>query len=133
MFCVSCLGIWWRHEIWITKKLKLHYLKNEKSFQSEIKNIFQVLSFRHMKQTSKNVADTTFNRFKMYSHVEMKQRALRSQLFDNKRKQFEWYSISCFTIVDALKKCDYLSLHHCYPLCVCNKDKRFYWDRLSVI
>ena len=43
--------------------LKVDYLKNEKSFRSEIKNIFlvsQELSFRHTTQTSKNVADTTF-------------------------------------------------------------------------
>ena len=42
--------------------LKFDYLKNEKSFRSKI-NIFlasQVLSFRHTKQTSKNVADTAF-------------------------------------------------------------------------
>ena len=42
-------------------KLKFDYLKKEKSFQSEIKNIFlvsQVLAFRHTKQNSKNVADT---------------------------------------------------------------------------
>ena len=39
------------------------YLKNERSFQSEIKSIFlvsQVLSFRHTKQTNRNIADTTF-------------------------------------------------------------------------
>ena len=44
-------------------KLKFDYVKNEKSFQSEIKTFFlvsQVLSFTHTKQTSKNVADTTF-------------------------------------------------------------------------
>ena len=45
-------------------KLKFDYLKNEKSFRSEIKKtlflVSQVLSFRHTKQTSKNVADTTF-------------------------------------------------------------------------
>ena len=43
--------------------LKFDYLKKEKSFQSEVKSIFlvsQVLSFRHTKQISKNVADTTF-------------------------------------------------------------------------
>ena len=44
--------------------LKVDYLKNEKSFRSEIKSVFlfsQVLSLRHTKQTSsKNVADTTF-------------------------------------------------------------------------
>ena len=42
---------------------KFDYLKNEKRFRSEIKAFFllsQVLSFRHTKQTSKNVADTTF-------------------------------------------------------------------------
>ena len=32
--------ITWRHDIWISEKLKFDYLKNEKSFQSEIKNIF---------------------------------------------------------------------------------------------
>ena len=44
--------------------LKFDYLKNEKSFRSEIKAFFLVsnfLSFRDTKQTSKNVADTTFN------------------------------------------------------------------------
>ena len=63
MFRVICLGIWWYHDIWISKKLKFDYLKKEKSFRSEIKNIFlvsQVLAFRHTKQNSKNVADTTF-------------------------------------------------------------------------
>ena len=34
------LGIWWRHDIWISENLKFDYLKNEKSFRSEIKNIF---------------------------------------------------------------------------------------------
>ena len=34
------LGIWWRRDIWISKKLKLDYLKNKKSFRSEIKNNF---------------------------------------------------------------------------------------------
>ena len=36
---------------------------NEMSFRSEIKNIFPCFTtaiFRHKKQTSKNVADTTF-------------------------------------------------------------------------
>ena len=43
--------------------LKFAYLKNEKSFPSEIKSIFtvsQVLSFRYTKQTCKNVAHTNF-------------------------------------------------------------------------
>ena len=40
MFPVSCLGIWWCHAIWIPEKIKFDYLKNEKSFSSEIKNIF---------------------------------------------------------------------------------------------
>ena len=57
MFRVSWLGIWWRHDIWISKKLKFDYLKNEKSFRGEKK---QILSFRHIKQTSKNVVDTIF-------------------------------------------------------------------------
>ena len=63
VFHVSYLSIWWRHDIWILEKLKLYYLKNEKSFWSEIKNIFPCFTsafFRHTKQTSKNVANTTF-------------------------------------------------------------------------
>ena len=43
--------------------LKVDYLKNEKCFWSEIKSIFPFFEsalFRHTKQTSKNVADTTF-------------------------------------------------------------------------
>ena len=39
---VSYLGMWWRHDIWIPGKLKFEYLMNEKSFRSEIKNIFLV-------------------------------------------------------------------------------------------
>ena len=79
MFRVSCLGIWWRHDIWISKMLEVDYLKNKKSFRSEIKSIFflvsQVLSFRHTKRTSKNVADTTFkcgnNQFSWDSGVDL--------------------------------------------------------------
>ena len=40
VFPVSFLGIWWCHDIWISEKLKFDYLKKEKRFQSEIKNIF---------------------------------------------------------------------------------------------
>ena len=43
-------------------KLKLDYLKNKKSFRSEIKTIFfvsQVVSFRLAKHIRKIVADTT--------------------------------------------------------------------------
>ena len=48
----------------IPENLQFDYFKNKKSFRSEIKNIFlvsQVLSFRDKIQTSKNVADRTFN------------------------------------------------------------------------
>ena len=51
-------------DIWKSQKLKFAHLKNEKSFPSEIKNIClvsQALSFRHTKQRSKNIGDTTFN------------------------------------------------------------------------
>ena len=40
MLHVSCLGIGWRHDIWISEKLKFDYPKDETSFQSEIKNVF---------------------------------------------------------------------------------------------
>ena len=58
-YFVPLEGLSWHLNI---GKLKI-WLKNEKNFQSEIKTIFvsQVLSFRLTKQTSKNVADTTFN------------------------------------------------------------------------
>ena len=55
MFNISCLCTWWPHNIWISEKLKSDYLKNKKSFC-----VLKALSFRHTKQTSKNVADTTF-------------------------------------------------------------------------
>ena len=45
-------------DIWISEKVKFDYLKNEKSFRNETKNIFllsKVLFFRHKKETSKNV------------------------------------------------------------------------------
>ena len=67
VFRVSCLGIWWRHEIWISENLKFDHFKNKMRFQSETKNtlflVSQGLSFRHAIQTSKNVADTTLNNF----------------------------------------------------------------------
>ena len=66
--CNPACKVWRR--IWMgewhlnTLKLKFDYLKNEKSFQRAFQKRFflvpQVLSFRHTKQTSKNVADTTF-------------------------------------------------------------------------
>ena len=39
VFRVLCLGIWWCHDIWMSENLKFDYLKNEKTFRSEIKNI----------------------------------------------------------------------------------------------
>ena len=63
MFLVFCLGIWWRHEIWISRILKFDFLENEKSFCcSEIiffPLISKVFSFRLKKQTSENVVYTT--------------------------------------------------------------------------
>ena len=49
----------------LPEKLKLDYLKNEKSFQSEIKkhfSLFHKSSLLDIKQTSKNKEDTTFNK-----------------------------------------------------------------------
>ena len=63
-FRVSCWSIWWRLNISISQNITFDYLKNEKSFRGEIKNILlvsRVLSFRHKRQTCKNIADTTFN------------------------------------------------------------------------
>ena len=47
VFRVSCLGTWWRHDISISEKLKFDYLKNKKSFRSEIKNIFPCFKSAH--------------------------------------------------------------------------------------
>ena len=50
---------------------KFSFVENEKSFLSEIKTIFQILQvfpLRLEKQTSKNVADTTFNFLKNIMH-----------------------------------------------------------------
>ena len=58
MSCVSCLGIWWRHDSWISQKLKSDYLKNTKSFGSDIKCFLWDIQ----KPSSKNVADTTFKK-----------------------------------------------------------------------
>ena len=63
VFHILCLSIWWRHDIWISEKLKLDYLKNEKSFRGEIKNILPCFTSDLLdikKQIIKNVADTTF-------------------------------------------------------------------------
>ena len=51
------------HEVWKSKILKFDLLENGNSFWIEIKTFFLVLwvlSSRFKKQTSKNVADTTF-------------------------------------------------------------------------
>ena len=67
MFRLSCLRIWWSHDIWISEKLKSDFLKIEKSYRSEIKKkffliskvlsrhffLFQKCSFRHTKNETK--------------------------------------------------------------------------------
>ena len=72
VFRVSWLGISWCHDVWIFRKLKFDYLKNEKSFRSAIKKSFslvlQVVSFRHTKRTSKNLADTEISLYWFFSH-----------------------------------------------------------------
>ena len=30
MFCVSCLGVWWRHDIWISEKNKIWLSQDQK-------------------------------------------------------------------------------------------------------
>ena len=47
LFLVLYLAIWWRHEIWRSKVLKFDFLENEKSFRSEIKNIFRCITSIH--------------------------------------------------------------------------------------
>ena len=47
----------WKNKIWLSKEWKELSKWNKKTFFI----VSQVLSFRHIIQTSKNVADTTFN------------------------------------------------------------------------
>ena len=42
MFNVSCLRIWWRHDIWIIKTLKFDYFMNDKMFEVKEKTFFLV-------------------------------------------------------------------------------------------
>ena len=71
--CVSCFmfrHLMRCHYIWISEKLKFGYLMNEERFRSEINFFFlvsRVLLFRIAKQTSKTVADTTFNDFAKFT------------------------------------------------------------------
>ena len=85
-FLIIRVGIWWRHETWIFKILKSDFLENEKSFWSEIKNIFpiwQVLSFRLKKQTSKNVANTTFKGRNFRDKKILRNKFSREEIFPN--------------------------------------------------
>ena len=45
VFGVSCLVIWWCHEIWISDKEKYDYLENQKGFWSETKKTFFLVSW----------------------------------------------------------------------------------------
>ena len=45
MFRVSCLGIWWCHNIWISKNLKFDYLKNKKLLKWNKKHFSLFLKF----------------------------------------------------------------------------------------
>ena len=60
--------------ILITEKLKLDYLKNEKSFRIKTKTFFlvsQVPSSRRTRQSSKNIADTTFQARECYTNKDI--------------------------------------------------------------
>ena len=88
MFHVPCLGIWWRHDIWILKKIKNLVISRTKRAFEVKKTTFvsQVLSFRHTKQTTKNVVvDTTFNvifTFRKYADLmQSKKHRLKNNTF----------------------------------------------------
>ena len=60
--------------IWKSKILKFDFVKDKKGFWNEIKTfilVWQVLAFRLKKQTSNNVADTTFKvkSSRRFSHI----------------------------------------------------------------
>ena len=58
VFRVSYLDISWRHDIWIFENLKFDYLKNEKSLQSAIKNIFPLFHKCSLLDIKKKLAKT---------------------------------------------------------------------------
>ena len=77
MFPVSCLGIWWRYDIWISENLIIS--RTKRAFEMKQKTFFfvsRVLSFRHTKQTNKNIVDTTFNQKSSKGHFDETQRTL---------------------------------------------------------
>ena len=99
-FMFHTYDIWWHHDIWISEKLKLDYLKNEKSSQCKTKNIFlvsKVHPFRHTKQTSENVANTPLERAKNCFIPWKPTKALA---------QTQNYNYNCFTIAFSLIKLD---------------------------
>ena len=60
MFRVSCLGIWWLHDILIPEKLKFDCLNIIKVKWKIYFFTLQVLFYRIKNQTNKNVVNTTF-------------------------------------------------------------------------
>ena len=75
LFGVSCLGIWWRHNIWISEKLKFDYLINAFDGKWKCFSFFRKCSPLDIKkQTCKNIVVKTFER-KLHHNFEMKKGA----------------------------------------------------------
>ena len=120
MFAVSCLGIWWRHNIWMSEKLKFDYLKCEKSFLSEIKIFFLVSkmpSFRLTKQSSKYVADTTFKKPEMsclkISNINLINK--QTSKYFQETLLFRYYFILCLWYLFLGNLKSFYSLISCVP------------------
>ena len=71
MFRVSCLDIWWRHDIWISKMLKPDYLKNAKSFRSEIKSIFPCFASALFQTYKTNYQKCSGHNLWIYAHMDV--------------------------------------------------------------
>ena len=70
MFCASCFAILWYHGVWISEKSKFNYSKTKEHLKWNKKHfsLFCKGSCLDTKQTSKNVADTTFKGIKSILH-----------------------------------------------------------------
>ena len=62
MFRVSCLGIWWRHDIQISENIwwSQEWKKESLRWNKKLFLILKLFFLRHTKQVSKNVVDTAF-------------------------------------------------------------------------
>ena len=108
LILVLCLDIWWRHGIWKCRILKFNFLKTEKGFWSEIKNIFPGLTSA-LKRSSRLWAICYYLRHNC-SGADMQQEFLAtshkrdSDLFDSNWKVMVLCWVQCLLLSLWVKK-----------------------------